>query len=41
MINLPIEFEVCTCLSAHYKDTKGDAKSRNWGGFGRGLPKRE
>jgi len=32
MINLHIKFEVF--VFAHYEDTKGNAKCRNWGGLG-------
>jgi len=32
MTNLSIKFEVF--IFTHYEDTKGNAKCRNWGGFG-------
>ena len=34
MINLSTKFEV-SILFIHYEDTKGNAKCRNWSGFGR------
>jgi len=36
MINLHTKFEVSI---AHYEDMKGNAKCRNWGDLGLGLPK--
>jgi len=33
MINLSTKFEVS--IFTHYEDTEGNAKCRNWNGFGR------
>jgi len=33
IINLSTKYEVSTFI--HYEDMKGNAKCRNWGGFGR------